>query len=360
MPLHVQDFCRSFPSWDEAKDALAAQYAIKATQHGKYPNLWLLKYAQIESPFKEPLVQECRGIILDISRDYAVVSHPYHKFFNQGESLAATLDWATAMAWEKLDGSLISLYHYDNSWHCATSGTPDASGPVGDEGMTFSDLFWSTFRSQGLSLDNLNPTKTYMMELCAPQNRVVVIYPEPKLYLHGVRDLATGQEESPEGYSHVVPLPRRWPLTSPEECQTAAEALAPLEQEGYVVVDSKFNRLKVKSPSYVAIHHAKDSLSKRRIADLIRMGEGSEFLAYFPQLQAIYDDLKHRYDSMLQDAGQAWEEHKAVTDQKSFALRVKHLPYAGGLFLLKAGKAKTVAQWVASLTEPAYHRLLGI
>jgi len=53
----------------------------------------------------------CRGIILDAEDDWRVVSLPYVKFFNYGESYAdKTLDWTTAKVYEKLDGSMVTLY----------------------------------------------------------------------------------------------------------------------------------------------------------------------------------------------------------------------------------------------------------
>jgi hypothetical protein len=42
----------------------------------------------------------------------------------------------------KEDGSLCQLFWYDNKWNIATSGSPDASGNVGDWGFTFEELFW--------------------------------------------------------------------------------------------------------------------------------------------------------------------------------------------------------------------------
>ena len=83
---------------------LAARFAVRGVRHPKYPNLILLKYNQIESPMAEPVVQECRGLILDEAADWRVVSFPYVKFFNYAEPLAAAIDWATAQVYEKLDG----------------------------------------------------------------------------------------------------------------------------------------------------------------------------------------------------------------------------------------------------------------
>ena len=91
-----------------------------------YPNLVLFKYDQVNSPMDNPVVQECRGIILDEADDWRVIARPFTKFYNYGEPNAASIDWTTARVQEKVDGSLCAFYHYKGDWHVATTGTPDA------------------------------------------------------------------------------------------------------------------------------------------------------------------------------------------------------------------------------------------
>lgn len=46
-------------------DSLNRDLGISATRHSQHQNLVLLKYDQIESPMDNPIVQECRGLVLD-------------------------------------------------------------------------------------------------------------------------------------------------------------------------------------------------------------------------------------------------------------------------------------------------------
>ena len=149
--LHVQRFLRQQPLNE------IQEYRVKHRRHGRFPNLVLLKY-DIKAPFGEPLVQECRGIVLDESDGWKVVSRAFDKFFNHGEGHAAPIDWSTARVQEKLDGSLAVMYHYAGEWHVATSGSPDASGVVQKAGdrtagaygdRTFAQYFWETFAAEG-------------------------------------------------------------------------------------------------------------------------------------------------------------------------------------------------------------------
>jgi hypothetical protein len=110
-------------------DLLAAR-GINAKRHRVYNDLVLLKYDQIESPMADPIVQECRGIILEESSNWRVISRGLNKFFNYGEGHAATINWFKAMVQEKVDGSFMTVYPYKGLWHVSTTGTPDGSGEV--------------------------------------------------------------------------------------------------------------------------------------------------------------------------------------------------------------------------------------
>lgn len=138
-PCAIQEFLRANPI-DKLREH---PYFLKIRTHSRYPHLCMFKYHQINSDFRNPIVREARGIILDASNKWAVVSYPYDKFFNAGESLAAKVDWNSAKVYEKLDGSLMTLYFYDNQWHVSSSGPPADS----EFRRTASHLFGTTPRT---------------------------------------------------------------------------------------------------------------------------------------------------------------------------------------------------------------------
>ena len=296
---------------------LEKDYSIKVKRHGKYPNLVQLKYDQINSPMGNPLVQECRGLVLDGARDWEVVAWPFKKFFNSEESLASPINWATASVLEKVDGSLIIMYYYDGKWRVATSGTPDASGQVNDLQMTFADLFWETVYTEGSKAhhwahedpDSISHDITFMWELTSPYNRIVVQHSKPKLTLIGMRNRVTGQEYdvrtcAPAG----VPVVKHFDLTKIEDVLSAAAALDPMQQEGFVVVDGSFNRVKVKSLDYVAIHHMKGEggLTAKRVLERIVAGESDEILAHFPEWTPVFTEVAGRYNALAAELEEAF------------------------------------------------------
>jgi hypothetical protein len=341
---------------------LRDRYAIKAKRHNEYPNLVLLKYSQIESPMSAPVVQACRGIILDESNDWRPVSWPYSKFFNYGEGHAAPIDWASARVYEKLDGSLVVLYWYAARWHMQTSGTPDGETPVYGAGLTFKQLFWQTWEAVGY--DGL-PDYTnycYIFELMTPYNRVVVPHSKSRIVLHGVRDVRTGQEVAPERLAtrYGYECAKTYPLGCFDDCLTAARAINPMEGEGYIVCDANFNRVKVKSPAYVALAHLKDSLSPRRLLEIVRTNEGDEFLSYCPEWRGVYEGIKARYDALCDEVAARYAEIAAIDDAKAFALEATRHDYSGLLFSLKKWRIASVREGMATMHLQRLEALLRI
>ena len=337
MTLEVQRALRS----GATLDSLLHDHGIKARRHSKHENLVLLKYNQVESDFSKPIVRECRGLVLDEADDWRVVCRAFDKFFNYGEPGAAEIDWGTARVQEKLDGSLTTLYAYAGRWHVATSGSPDAAGDVHGSDRTFDDYFWETFRSSAGSLPDVLTYghMTFSFELMGPANRIIVEHREPWLRLLSCRHLRTGEQYNPSIWSSLVNIPavRSFPLTSWAEIQATFADMSPLSQEGYVVVDGAFNRVKVKSPAYVALHHAKDGLSERAFVDIARRGETSEVEAAFPEVAARLNEVRAGIVALRSIVANDFEAMRGEPDQKSFALRAVKRPWSGLLFAMRKG-----------------------
>jgi hypothetical protein len=342
-------------------EKLIAEYSIKAVEHRKYPSLVSLKYSQIESPMGEKIVQQCRGIVLDRSNNWSIVSYPYDKFFNYGEGHAATIDWSTAKVYEKLDGSLMTLYFHDNQWQVQSSGTPDAAGEVSGFGFSFADLFWRVWQELGYQLPD-DPSQCFMFELITKYNRVVVQPKQNQLILHGARHLHSRVESDPQPWSdrYGWELVTTYPLTDWNGVVAAAKELNPMDSEGYIVCDQQFNRVKVKSPQYVAIAHLREGFSSRRMLEIITANEGEEFLTYFPEWTELYQEIKGLYQKLVDEIEAEYQQHQAIEVQKDFAAAVKHLPYSGVLFSLRSGKVKSVRECLQSTTIQKLEALLGI
>jgi hypothetical protein len=297
MELKVLGFIKQHP--EDWKALLTAKpFCLAVKENDKYV---LLKYDQIESDFKEPIVKECRGLILRKS-DLKPVCVPFYKFFNYGETHADKIDWKTAKVQQKVDGSIIKVW-YDEAWHISTNGTIDANEATCPTGQRFADLFYAAYaNSHTGTFENfckgLNENYTYMFEMVHHLTRIVIRYDKPMIYHIGTRDNRTLEE------LHIdclgVPKPMQYSFNSIEDAVAMAQTL-PYSEEGYVVVDGNWNRVKVKSPSYVAVHHLKNNgvVTYKRIIELVMKNETKEFLSYFPEFTDYFMKTEEAYSKFL-------------------------------------------------------------
>ena len=341
--------------------SLQTEFKIKVNRHQEFPNLVCLKYSQLESPLEKLIVQQCRGVILDEEQDWAIVSYPYDKFFNHGESSAAQINWDEAVVYEKLDGSLMTLFFYQGQWRVQSSGTADGSGQVNTAKYSFQQLFWQVWEQ----LDYELPKETdycFMFELMTPYNRIVVRQPESKLVLHGVRNTQTLTEANPLDWQgkYSWQVVKTAPFADLSQIVTATENLDPLQGEGYIVCDCNFQRIKIKSLEYVRLSHVKSAMTTRKILEVIINNEGSEFLTYFPEYLLLYQELQARYDALVVEIVETYQQYKQLATQKEFALAVKHLPYSGTLFAIRGGKAVSVRESLQNTSLPKIESLLKL
>ena len=201
-----------------------------------------------------------------------------------------------------------------------------------------------------------------MFELMTPFNRVVVPQRDEKLVLHGARNMVTLQEVAPaimaerNGWQCV----KSFPFTSWDEVMSACQQLNPMEQEGYVVCDSSFNRVKAKSPQYVALHHIAGSFSARRMLEVVMTNEQTEFLLHFADWKPVYDQIKERVDKIIDEAEKLWLESKDIKDQKEFALKVKDRPYSSLIFSMRSARSKSLKEAFSHLTIKRAEDLINL
>jgi RNA ligase len=306
--------------------------------------LIVLNYDQIHSPKTHEIVKECRGLILD--HNFNVVSRSFDRFFNYGEN-ETTFNVKTAYACEKIDGSLIKIYHYQNLWHISTRGTAFAESEVNGFDLTFEGMVLRALNCanmgqfQKLCQDALlDKDYTYIFEITGVENRVVTRYSGYTLWFLACRHIH-GLYVKPVDLTILLlgaKIPKRFSFGSVEECLETAKALPDL-QEGYVIYEAGVPVCKVKSPAYVVAHKIKgEGLNPRHIATLIALNEQEEYLAYFEEDRNYFNQPIAVLESVIEDAQKVYDSAKDVADQKDFALKVKDYPFCN--FLFQARKLK--------------------
>lgn len=370
MELLVQKFLRSGGTLDRLKE----EHGINARiSNGKIS----LSYHQLDSKNNDKLACECRGLVLK-ENSYDIVALPIARFFNYGDPNAAKIDWSTVKYEEKLDGTLLICY-YDfvaEKWCVATRSMPEAEGMVGDIGVSFAQLTNITIhnmvkrKNPNILFDytpNLQDLMSHMelergdiksytfcFELTAPENRIVCDYKDRTITLLAVRNNITGEELLPSNFElpfYDLKSVKTYSFADYNEMIFEIGKWKPSEHEGLVIKDINFNRLKIKTPSYVAQHRAKDALesSWRGCVEIILLGNDDDIITFVPAYVADrIIKLKSVISLLLKTVESNYEELKNIQDIKEFALKAQKTLWSAPLFAMKRGKVVSVRDFIFS------------
>lgn len=318
----------------------------------------LLKYNQIMSDFNDPVVRACRGVILEQPIDgyWQIVCASFIKFSYGQESWEPAIDWSTAKVREKMDGSLMKAWFAHNEWHLSTNGTINAfEAEIGDSNFTFGDLFEKAIgmKFNQWAWEKLNPYYTYMFELTSPINKVVIDYPDTKIWLLGARNIATFDEVEIE--VEGVERPQLYDLTSMSD---VLHVVAGLDgHEGVVVYDGDYNRIKVKSPDYLMKHQLANNgmITTRRVINMIKDLSIDDYLAFVGDTTGQVGKVQEAMQKIITRYEQAWEdmEQYKTLDRRRFAANALNYKESGYLFFKYDGHEETAAEYVLNLSTRA-------
>jgi hypothetical protein len=343
--LRVEKFLKS-KGVEAALAHLAAELGIKVRRHDTLP-LAILNYDQIKSPKAHRMVQECRGLVIDTDTG-EVVARPFRRFFNVGERRSQVFDWEGYTATAKEDGTLIILYCYKGQWIVGTRGT-FGDGKVYSFTMTWRDLFFHAVDAH-LVNTKLDAGVTYLFELCSPYNKIVRHYPTPVAYLIGavypifgsdrILDVHDCEEWELDMMAQRLGFsrPERFHNISGDSASAAyVEKRAAIDPtwEGLVLRDTSGRRLKLKTTTYVALHHMFDNgnvLKPSRLLDVVLNGEIDEVASKFPEIRHALEDVDLVVRTALRGVADLWLQVRRIEDQKAFALKVKDHPLSAVLF----------------------------
>lgn len=332
---------------------IESELGIKVYESG---NLLGFKYNQIDSPKAHDVVMWSRGTVLE-KDTYKLVAQPFKRFFNFGEQLAITDNFVWDQPFTcttKEDGSLIIMYFYDGQWRMNTSGS-FAQTELNFSGKTWEEYFWSVCK---LDLSKMNTAYTYVFEMCSLENKIVRMYREPKVFLLGITDNATVTElpfsevqktdigcEVVECYPHL------------DTKEKVLAALAEFESkdptfEGFVLRDINGLRIKLKSKTYVALHHMNDNgnlANPKRIVPFVIRGETDELVAYFPEFKDRIAAVQAAIDAEYAVLLPLYEATKDIAVQKDFALAIQgKTRFTGVLFTARKLNKHVKDVWTQS------------
>lgn len=216
------------------------------------------------SEWLKPDALECRGIMFEMDENgpIRIAARPMEKFFNLNENpLAMGINIEDVQyTMDKADGSLVSSY-LDGGYLYLKSKTSLYSEQARAASVLLNSEEYSALCEvvKMLAEDGF----TVNMEYVSPDNRVVLAYQEPALFVLNVRNNETGEYvDYDDLYANASIRPFLINAYGISDPKTWVENVRELEGvEGYIAVLKSGQRFKLKTAWYSALHHTKDSIT---------------------------------------------------------------------------------------------------
>ncbi len=319
---------------------------INAVRH---PTLPLTLYSYTDRCVYERAWDEttlmCRGLVTNDRGD--IVARPFPKFFNDTEPEAQPIPWGERCEiTEKLDGSLIIAFMFDDRWEFCTRGswTSEQAAFAKD---------WLTPRLSGyLTIDTL------LFEAIYPENRIVVDYGiRRECVLLGRMDTASGAEKN-IGEWHRTPVVRS---LGPDANPAELRAIIRDDEEGYVVRFFGGHRVKIKGARYMELHRLLSGVNARMVWEALSKEQwpppcieqfDEEVRAW---IDAKADELTERIYDIHRRVFVAHRQVEGATRKEAAAiLLAEHKDVASLVFLQMDGRCWKAKAW--DMVYPPHER----
>ena len=254
-----------------------------------------------------------RGLVLEPGAR-RVVATAFPKFFNYGEVVTAVPDLPFEVT-EKVDGSLVVIFHYGGRWRATTKGA-----------FASEQAAWATRHlNERLAPGALEPGTTYLCEAIYRANRIVVPYAFEGLVLLAAYD-ERGEELDRARLAQAAAasgmrVVGAHAFDSLDELVAATAALG-LDREGFVVRFSNGMRLKLKGEEYLRVHRTMSQCGPLAIweammagtdLDAVRRDLPEELLSDFDSIRAL---LGARLQALVGEVLAAAERVKSLSDRE--------------------------------------------
>lgn len=364
-------------------DSLKKNFGIRVRE---YPDAYVLNYGGKST--RTAIANECRGLIIskgftsdDADEDVSaqnpmlidlkddepmhVISRSFDRFFNLEQTSVPPDDWSKYQIFEKMDGSLIKIYHHKSKWHISTRHTMYAEGNASPI-LTFKELCLLALNMtedhfQARCQLSLNPKYTYICELVSPDNPIVVKYTSHKIYLLSVRENATGNyimDENPDFLKRLEPIH----FDSLADCLYVLNS-KPVLFEGYVFYKDCAPIYKLKSKQYLSFARIKGAGDSEKVKLVLENGL-CEYLQKYPEdefkFEIINDGIKYIKVDMQ---NKYLEEYASIEDDKDFSKAIfgwdyQHLAYTArkqGLSFEEAFNKQTMTYKIKIVKKAMNH-----
>jgi len=325
----IQHYARTIP-YDQLVAELEAARAERLvyTRSDGAVQLWCYTSKAVYDRGWTPAIIAARGLVLDRDRR-CVIATPFPKFFNVGE-LGEPVPDEPCEIFEKVDGSLIVIFHDGHRWRTATKGSLESA-----------QARWAELRLADMNLSPFVPGTTYLAEAIYPENVIIVRYDEAALVLLGAYHADGVELTTPELAATASQL--GWRMARREAFAGVADALAhaetlPATEEGYVLRFASGLRLKAKGNAYRRLHALISRVTPLGLWDALFAGDDMAAMRrlvpeeFWSDFDAILTLLTTALDAKLAAIATAAAAVAHLSD-KELGLAQKTLPQETARFL---------------------------
>lgn len=291
----------------------------------------------------------CRGTTFNITNkdNPLLVSLAPPKFFNyeEGDIIHNKKGNIILTSMTKLDGSLISTYLHKNKVLLKSKGSLFSEQALKANKLLINSLKYQELLKEVRELANNNFTINF--EYTAPDNRIVVLYPEESLTIISIRDHNNGHlyfaqeiEEKFNNYKNILKnlvLYDKVNILSENMEKYLENIREEKEGEGYVleIFNNEKNTkylVKAKNKAYVAKHHVKDNInSKKYLLSVVLEGASDDIKLMFTDTPEIIKEIEEFeekvfkvYNTIKHNIEKFYDDNKAL-EIKDYAIKAKSL-----------------------------------
>jgi len=236
-------------NFNHLKETLESDaFKLKIKEDNDFPNLFLV-HTQESCDFNNKIVRECNGIIMD-KITLGIVCYSFNKC-KEDTSFDTELNQNELYIEDALEGTLVRLFYYNNTWYLSTKKCINAATSKWLSQKNFLELFQESLiiLNKVNIYNNLNITNCYSFILAHPENNIVVNYQAPTLFHIGTRNMQT-LEEMYEDIGIQLPPRSLIPLNEiPHFLENIKNDISVM-REGIIFIDKQYNRQKYRSTIY--------------------------------------------------------------------------------------------------------------
>ena len=268
----------------------------------------------------------CRSVI--VNQNHKVIGFAPPKSITTETFINKHHMCENVVAKEFVDGTMINVFWDETigltgAWQLATrsnlgatnyffiSNNKDKTNANSQNKKTFRDMFLEAATVCGLDLNRLQQNYCYSFVLQHPENRIVVPFHKPQLYLVGVYSIINIEKDvvvqsikindvvKQEFTSTTIRFPETYDLT--HGYSSVIDKYASMNTPYYIMGVVFYNnvtgeRTKVRNPVYEEVRHLRGNQPKLQYQYLSLRKEGKvgDFLKFYPEFKREFSDFRDR------------------------------------------------------------------